>query len=267
MRRLRFEKWEGLGNDFVVGFSADGWRLEDRESAVALCDRHRGVGADGLLWVSESPWTMRVFNADGSESEMCGNGLRCVARAISERAGQTASRGVVAGGATYETEVLDGGLVRVVLPPATFGRAGEHGALAPVTPVTGGGGGSRVSTGNPHWVFLDPPAPELLAGVGPVLERDVQFADRTNVEWVYRLGDGHYRVAVWERGCGLTQACGTGATAVASLLVELGREPVGRPIRVELPGGALQLTRRPDARMEMVGPARRVFVGEWPAER
>lgn len=259
MSLLPFEKWHGLGNDFVVGFEADGWSLADAGRAVALCDRHRGIGADGLLIVGASPARMTVFNADGSGSEMCGNGLRCVAAAIATRTANADWFDLDTGAGPHATRMLLGGEVELLMPrPCLMPDAAGSALVRPCAALDAAG--YRLSTGNPHWVFVDLESPPDLALVGPLLERDPQFPERVNIEFVRLLPDGALRVDVWERGCGLTQACGTGAAAVAELWRLLGRIADDATLTVELPGGRLFFGWRGE-RLLMRGPAVRVFTG------
>lgn len=259
MSLLPFEKWHGLGNDFVVGFEADGWSLADGQKAVELCDRHRGVGADGLLIVGASPARMTVFNADGSQSEMCGNGLRCVSAAISTRVVTSDWFDVETDAGPHATRLLTSGEVELLMPRPRLMADASGSAL--VRPHAGlDAAGYRLSTGNPHWVFVDLENPPDLALVGPLLEVDPQFPERVNIEFVRLLPDGALRVDVWERGCGQTQACGTGAAAVAELWRSLGRISHDATVTVELPGGRLHFGWLGE-RLLMRGPAQRVFAG------
>lgn len=259
MSLLPFEKWHGLGNDFVVGFEADGWSLADGHRAVALCDRHRGIGADGLLIVGASTASMTVFNADGSESEMCGNGLRCVSAAIAARTANSGWFDVETGAGPHATRLLTSGEVELLMPRPRLMPDASGSAL--VWPRAGlDAAGYRLSTGNPHWVFVDLENPPDLALVGPLLEHDPQFPERVNIEFVRLLPDGALRVDVWERGCGQTQACGTGAAAVAELWRSLGRISGDAVLTVELPGGRLDFGWQGE-RLLMRGPAERVFAG------
>lgn len=259
MSLLPFEKWQGLGNDFVVGFEEDGWGLNDSARAVALCDRHRGIGADGLLIVGTTPASMTVFNADGSVSEMCGNGLRCVAAALAARRGLHDWFDIATGAGAHATRLLHNGEVEMLMPRPRLLKDACGSSL--VRPTAGfNAEGHRVSTGNPHWVFLDASHAADVALHGPVLEHDPQFPDRTNVEFVRLLPDGALRVDVWERGCGQTLACGTGAAAVAEVWRATGRLGDQNALTVELPGGRLQFSWQDD-RLLMRGPAVRVFSG------
>ncbi|MFT6399152.1 MAG: diaminopimelate epimerase [Bradymonadia bacterium] len=265
-----FQKWHGLGNDFIVVIDSEEptWWANN---ARRLCDRHRGVGADGILLATSAPLTpaplttapstMRVINADGSEPEMCGNGLRCVAAALARRTGISelsvkTGAGVLAASVSGAEVCYDAGTVS--FDPSPAGVSGTSAQLA-----AGGLVGHVASIGNPHWIFLNHPGADRLPELGPGLETDARFANRTNVEFVTSLSeDGtDWRVDVWERGVGITQACGTGATAVAAALVALGHAPVNTHLRIELPGGALEITVREDFRCNVKGPAVHVFDG------
>ncbi len=255
-----FEKWHGLGNDFIVVLAPDdpSWWADN---AKRLCDRHRGVGADGVLLVTSEPESMRVINADGSEPEMCGNGLRCVAAALADSTGRN-ELSISTGAGQLTASVTDGLVLyaagAVSFEPELAGVTGGDGTL------TGAGFiGQVASIGNPHWIFLEHPGVKRLTELGPSLETDERFANRTNVEFVSALDPSgkNWRVDVWERGVGITQACGTGATAVAATLVKLGRAPVDTALRIELPGGPLEITVAADYRCNVKGPAVRVFHG------
>ncbi len=257
---LRFVKYHGLGNDFVV---VEGPPLVDPERAVRLCDRRRGVGADGVLTILPAERGgaayMHVYNADGSVAAMCGNGIRCVARHLAETRGLGGElvietdggdrRCLVHRGARGEVES-----VTVEMGPARFegeqdfevGRERVH-AL-------------RVSLGNPHAVVFDEPSRDRAESHGPAIERLVPGG--VNVGFA-QPREGGLDLVVWERGAGLTEACGTGACAAVVAAVRLGRLEAGRTAEVRLPGGTLAVTVSADLRrVEMRGPAERVFEGE-----
>ena len=265
---MRFFKYQGLGNDFVL---LD--RREDPEEATAdlarrVCDRRLGVGADGLVVLLPprrgGDVRMSFRNADGSTAEMCGNGIRCLALHAWD-ADREKRQWVV------ET---DSGLRRCVV----FGSRGFEGVDAEMGPAAIDGGLdeemdlegarlriTRVKTGNPHAVTFDPVAPDARATLGPAIETHPLFPDRTNVEFVETRGPRHLVVTVWERGVGFTRACGTGACAVAAAACHTGRAPFDTPIRVTLPGGDLEITVPRDlTNLRMRGPAERVFEGEIP---
>lgn len=261
-----FEKWHGLGNDFVVVFDEDPARWRARARAVT--DRHRGVGADGVLVVQRDPAAMRVINADGSEPEMCGNGLRCVAAALARQGARVGA--VQTGAGALDCEVTPGAamewLVTVAagtpsFEPARAGVAGYEGETWLDAPI---GRGVVVSVGNPHWVFFEHSGFDALDAHGRQLEHDPRFAHRTNVELLEQVAPSRWRLRVWERGVGLTQACGTGATAAAAALVRTGREPAGRPIEIMLPGGPLTITIDGAGAATVRGPAAFVYEGVLP---
>jgi diaminopimelate epimerase len=266
LTNLRFAKYEGLGNDFLV-VDATSETLMDRSQVIELCDRHFGVGADGVLLVTPpkslgARATMVVLNADGSRPEMCGNGLRCVAlhlalhdraRAISFIVDTDAGARLVAVERSEASASISVGMGRA-LPEGelahTFGDASLDFAL--------------VSMGNPHAVCFDAELDERrLDQLGPALS--AQFPAGTNVELVVKRDDRTLEVLVWERGVGRTLACGTGACAVAVAAARQGRVPFDAEIEVRLPGGPLHITvARETLDVTMRGPARRVFSGEVP---
>jgi diaminopimelate epimerase len=271
---LAFTKVEGLGNDFLLldrveaSIEAVERELDElRAAAPRLCDRRRGVGADGILVVGParcagSHATMWVVNHDGSRPQMCGNGLRCVGLWLARRPdapGRTLRVDTDAGLKTCEVTDLAGGWVEVDMGP---GRAAP-----PVTPAAGDGRAfTRVSTGNPHAIaFVAPDEdPEALARrLGPVVEVDPVFEEGTNVELARLEPAGPITLWVWERGCGITHACGTGACATAFAAVQRGDRPAGQPIEVRLPGGPLsiEVPEDPEQGIRMAGPARIVFEG------
>ncbi len=273
----RLFKYHGLGNDFVVlDRRASGVDLS-AEASVFLCDRHRGVGADGVLVLLPSTRgaaRMVVHNADGSIAQMCGNGLRCAAKHLADRDGGRPSRLEVETGAgvlgcqleyereqvaTVELSMGPARLVAAHLPSGATGRPFVDQALPEFPEVKG----TAVSMGNPHWVLFGRPLEE--AGVlGPRLERAAAFPERTNVELARVDGQG-LALVVWERGCGLTQACGTGACAAVAAAVQTGRLPAGRWTDVKLPGGTLQIHVTADlSEVLLRGPATFVFEAACP---
>lgn len=264
---LSFLKVEGLGNDFLLidllDAPLDASRLADLQTrAPALCDRRTGVGADGLLLVTppttaDAVATMLVINHDGSRPEMCGNGLRCVARYLGEHHRLPAAPFTVDTDAGPRHCQVHGDRVEVDMGPAE--------ALGPRD--VAGRRFAAFSLGNPHAVaFVTDEDPELLARtLGPIVERDPQFPARTNVEFARREPDGSLTLWVWERGCGITAACGTGACATLAAAVAAGLAPADQPVRVQLPGGPLTIrlaTDAPTPRVWMTGPARFVFRGQ-----
>lgn len=260
---LPFAKYEGTGNDFVV-LEGDAAARFDERSAPRLCDRHFGVGADGVLLILPggpgAVATMRVINADGSAPEMCGNGLRCVALAVSERAGVDPASVVIDTGAGRKLcsvqRAVDVAQVTVDMGEVRYLEARE--LIVGGTSVTV----HKVDAGNPHAILFAPQAPSERARLGPLLETNPEFASRTNVEFAEVDARG-IALTVWERGVGFTLACGTGACAAAVAAWQLGLVQDAR-VEVRLPGGPLIVERAQEAgRVIMTGPARRVFDGSW----
>jgi len=275
-RSLRFTKMHGAGNDFVV---LDG--IRDALPPIAplasrLCDRHFGIGADQLLVVrpsSAADFRMEIYDADGSEVEMCGNGIRALYKFLRDR-GHTEDDSI-------RVETL-GGVVRPSWAGPDRVRV-EMGApvLAPAkiptTLATGDGPVldvpleidgetlrvSSVSMGNPHAViFVEDPERAPVERWGPLIENHRAFPNRTNVEFVAAVGRDRIRQRTWERGVGETLACGSGACAVA--VAAMLRGAVDDEITIELRGGELEISwRGDDAPVYMTGPAAEVFTGEW----
>lgn len=257
----RFHKMHGLGNDFAV-FDAREVDVPMTGALVrALADRHTGIGCDQLIVVHSAPCAdaaMRIYNADGGEVEACGNAARCVAQLIGG-----AARITTAGG-KLDTQAGGGGAT-VTLEPPRFGWRDIPLAEAMDTrdmPVAWDALArpAAVNVGNPHLVFFVPDCDAVdLATLGPRVEHDPLFPARINVN-VASVEGGRIRLRVWERGAGLTRACGTGAcaTAVAAIRANLARSPV----TVSLPGGDLVIEWSPGGRIAMTGPATHVFMGE-----
>jgi diaminopimelate epimerase len=254
---MRFAKLHGLGNDFLLLDLRGGGEPLPAQRALELCDRHRGVGGDGVLTLLPGS-RMLVQNADGSVPEMCGNGARCAALWIAT-AGCTRP-------ATARVELLTDAGPRPCTVEAKDPRRGlveiDMGiaAVEPARPL------SRweavpVSMGNPHRViFVESGAAALAREAGPGLCR----AEGANIEFVERAGPGRYTASVFERGAGLTQACGTGACAVAAAAIARGEARPDQEIAVDLPGGTLTLRVDAKNRVRMRGPAELAFLGELP---
>jgi diaminopimelate epimerase len=284
---LRVTKLEATGNDFVVVDEDDG-----REPALSvatrrwLCDRHRGVGGDGVLTIlrarddvaarTGARYRMHITNPDGSVPEMCGNGLRCVARHLAETGRIPTEREVVVdtdAGPRTLTVAADFDAVTIDMGRADFSSPRQftpallRGSLDDVVddPIVRGLPATTVSMGNPHVVLEAEAVPSVAdAGrAGPALEfLRARFPERTNIEWAVDREDGGIDVVVWERGAGLTQACGTGACAVAAVFVRNGRRAPG-VITCHLPGGPLRLTVSSlEAPILMEGPVVRVFTAD-----
>jgi diaminopimelate epimerase len=278
--RIDFTKMHGLGNDFVFVDDLDGDLGLEPDAVRAICARHTGVGADGLIAVqrdtSGEGYYMHYFNADGSLAEMCGNGARCFVKYLGERGlldDSPAVFGTLGGVRRVEFDRGENGLVdsvRVdmgvpVLAPADIPADFEGDMVyeCPVETALGVFAVTVVSMGNPHAViWLDDgtaieDAP--VATVGPALETHPAFPAKTNVEFAQRVSEDRIRLRVWERGVGETLACGTGAcaTLVASVL----GCRTGRRATVALPGGELDIEWGDDEHVYMTGPATESFTG------
>ncbi len=266
---MRFTKMQGCGNDYVYLDCTEEIPEDIQSLARRLSDRHFGVGSDGLICICPSEWAdfrMRMFNADGSEGEMCGNGIRCMGKFIYDKgltdreevsietlAGLKRLRLTVERG-RVTTVAVDMG-EPVVQAPRTLQIMGCPYRVIPV------------SMGNPHAVtFLDRVEDLELAVIGPQFENHPTFPNRTNTEFVEVLTPKRLKLRVWERGSGETLACGTGACAALAAAVLEGRAE--REATVELPGGTLELRwDEKDGHVYMTGPAVTVFEGEWPEEK
>jgi len=258
--RVRFEKYEGLGNDFIL-VEIDRAKL-DANVVKRLCDRHFGIGADGVLLIEppasvQSRATMTVLNADGSQPEMCGNGIRCVALYLAAKDGRSEVDFLIDTDSGVRTCKVTDGQVEV-----------EMGALVDLgsVDVTLDGRAhsfAQVSSGNPHAITFLPYEPVEIDDVGPRVSVASAFPQGTNVEFARLVGDGSIDLVVWERGVGRTMACGTGACATVGAACLQGKRPFDTPIAVNLPGGTLRISvRRDSLAATMRGPARPVFRGE-----
>jgi diaminopimelate epimerase len=278
---MRFTKMHGIGNDYVyVNCFEEPFPQDPAELARRIADRHFGVGGDGLILICPSDngadARMRMFNADGSESEMCGNGLRCVAKYVYDHGIRRSptlrlqtGRGILSVDLEVKRDkvdrvrvnmgapILESRAIPTLLPgdPPVSARLDVDGRSFDVT---------CVSMGNPHCViFVDKATDELVLGVGPKIERHAMFPARVNVEFVEVVSPREVRQRTWERGSGETLACGTGASAVCVAGVLTGRTE--RRILNHLLGGDLELEwNEQDGSVYKTGPATEVFSGEWP---
>ncbi|NUO52613.1 MAG: diaminopimelate epimerase [Polyangiaceae bacterium] len=258
--QIGFEKWEGLGNDFLLVRETSISGELSPELVRALCDRRRGVGGDGVLLVRADSPRMIVLNADGSRPEMCGNGLRCVAAMLAAEMGPlNAPRAMTVATDAGERRArvsfagTEEALVEVDMGRAEIQEDSEHADEGRRVVFT------SVSVGNPHAISFAPFDRGERDRLGPLIERST--AGGTNVEFAHKSGPASFDLVVWERGVGYTQACGTGACATAALACARGLTPYGEPIRVRLPGGELVITVSAGLDIVMMGPARRVFRG------
>lgn len=276
---MRFTKMHGAGNDYVYINCFDEPVPRDiPATAIAISDRHTGVGGDGLVLIGPSEVAdarMRMFNADGSESEMCGNAIRCVAKYVSDRGIARkpelkieTGRGVLtmqlvigAGGKVEQVTVnmgapiLESARIPTTLPgdPPKNAELVVAGKTIEVT---------CVSMGNPHCVtFVDEVNDDWVLRVGPQIERHPAFPRRVNAEFIQVVSPDEFIMRVWERGSGETLACGTGACASAVAGALTGR--TNRTVTAHLRGGDLKLEWADSGEVFMTGPATEVFSGEW----
>ena len=264
--RVPFVKMHGLGNDFIV--------LDARENALpamtnnmakSLSDRREGIGCDQLILLEESDasdFRMRIFNSDGSEVEACGNASRAVALLHGKAANVETAGGVIAlepavGGASVDMGKPRFDWDQIPLAYAMDTHAMPVGWELLENPIA-------VNVGNPHVVFFVDDTDAIdLATLGPLIERDALFPQAINVNVASLNGKDHIRLNVWERGAGLTRACGTGACATA--IAAMKRGLTGRKVTVALPGGDLTIEWREDQSILMTGPATEAYRGsfEW----
>ncbi|HYD14286.1 MAG TPA: diaminopimelate epimerase [Allosphingosinicella sp.] len=252
-----FIKMHGLGNDFVILDARRGAVAMDAARARAIADRRTGVGCDQVILLEPSDVAdlrMRIWNADGSEVEACGNATRCVVK-------------LEGGSTTIETKggLLKGDPEGIDMGAPKFGWEEIPLAYAMDTAAMPVGWEelqepAAVNVGNPHVVFFVPEADAVsLAGLGRIIEHDPLFPERVNVN-VASVADNAIHLNVWERGAGLTRACGTGACATAVAAIR--RRLVTSPVDVHLPGGTLTIAWEPGGTIRMSGPAAFVFSGE-----
>ncbi|MBD2308506.1 diaminopimelate epimerase [Chroococcidiopsis sp. FACHB-1243] len=273
-----FVKYHGLGNDFIlIDNRASSEPIVTPEQAVKLCDRHFGIGADGVIFAlpgtNGTDYTMRIFNSDGSEPEMCGNGIRCFAKFLAdlEEIANPTSRlrihtlaGIIVPQLTADGQVkVDMGEPRLLAEeiPTTLVAAREKVINQSLNVAGQTWSVTCVSMGNPHCItFVDDVAAIPLEEIGPQFEHHPVFPQRTNTEFIQVTGRDYLKMRVWERGAGATLACGTGACA--SLVAGVLAGKCDRVATVELPGGCLQIEWSHDQKLYMTGAAERVFAGQ-----
>ncbi len=279
---MEFSKYHGLGNDFIlVDNRHQPDPLVSPETAAAWCDRHFGIGADGVIFAlpgqNDTDYTMRIYNSDGSEPEMCGNGIRCLAKFL--EALETADGKAPQAPHTYRIHTLAGmisptlqadGQVTVDMGtpilvaqdiPTTLGTPDDKVVSLPISVAGQDWAVTCVSMGNPHCItFVDDVAAIDLEKIGSQFEHHPAFPQRINTEFIQVVRPDYLQMRVWERGAGITLACGTGACA--SLVAGVLNGRCDRAATVELPGGPLKIEwSAVDDRIYMTGPAQLVFTG------
>lgn len=277
---IEFTKMHGLGNDYIY-VDADRFPIADPEAFSIRWSRpHTGIGSDGLILISRSTvadFRMRIFNADGTEAMMCGNGSRCVGKFVYDK-GLTDKTDItletlsgikrisllVGADGSVDAATVDMGVPRLA---NTEQVATASGSLEGTTLTADGQTyeATYVCMGNPHVViFVDDLSSVQLSAVGPQLEHDGLFPERANIEFVECRPDGSLRMRVWERGSGITQACGTGACATAVAAIVTGRAERTAPVSVVMDGGPLTIQWAADDHILMTGPAETAFEGRVP---
>jgi diaminopimelate epimerase len=277
---IEFSKYHGLGNDFILIDNRHS--LEPKitpEVAIKMCDRHFGIGADGVIFALPSrdgtDYAMRIYNCDGSEPEMCGNGIRCLAKfiaALEERDQVNKSYKIqtLAGVITPKLEsngqvTVDMGLPQLTAAeiPTNLGDPKAKVIAQPLQVADQTWLVTCVSMGNPHCItFVEDVDSISLTEIGPQFEHHPAFPQRTNTEFIQIVKSNYLKMRVWERGAGITLACGTGACA--SVVAGVLNDKCDRLCTVELPGGCLQIEwSELDGRVYMTGPAEKVFTGSY----
>ena len=263
-QKIRFTKMHGCGNDYIYINMMEQKIANPQATAIALSDRHKGIGSDGLVLIGASPvpeadYTMHIYNADGSEAMMCGNASRCIGKYLYER-GLTDKTEIrlltLSGVKTLSLHVADGVVESVTVDMGKPVLEDESQYI----PSRGLRQGTFVSMGNPHFVIFTDDVDQVDKN-GRALEYHPAFPQRCNIEFARVEADGTIRTRVWERGSGITQACGTGAcaTAVAAALTD----KAGRKSQIVMDGGTLSIEwRESDNHVYMTGPAAFVFDGE-----
>jgi diaminopimelate epimerase len=277
---IEFSKYQGLGNDFILIDNRHAAEpIITPEQAIAMCDRHFGIGADGVIFAlageENIDFTMRIYNSDGSEPEMCGNGIRCLAKFIADLEGNTEVN------KSYQIDTLAGLIVpKLEVNGEVTVDMGEPELAAAKIPTTLDGGEGKViaqplevgdrswlvttvSMGNPHCItFVEDSQGISLEQIGPLFEHHPVFPQRTNTEFIEVIRPDYIKMRVWERGAGITLACGTGACA--SVVAGVLNHQCDRSCTVELPGGCLQINwSASNNRVYMTGPATEVFQGKY----
>lgn len=277
---IEFSKYQGLGNDFILIDNRHAAEpIVTPEQAINLCDRHFGIGGDGVIFAlpgkAGTDYSMRIYNSDGSEPEMCGNGIRCLAKFIADLEANTEVN------KSYRIDTLAGLIVpKLESNGEVTVDMGEPELSAPKIPTTLAGiegkviaqpieVGDRswlvttVSMGNPHCItFVEDSDAIALEQIGPLFEHHPVFPQRTNTEFIEVVKPGYIKMRVWERGAGITLACGTGACA--SVVAGVLNSKCDRLCTVELPGGCLQINwSATDNRVYMTGAASEVFRGRY----
>ena len=262
--KVRFTKMHGCGNDYIYVNMIENDIANPQATSIAWSDRHKGIGSDGLVLIDKSPvpeadFSMRIFNADGSEAMMCGNASRCIGKYLYERGltDKTVIRLLTLSDIkTLQLHIIKNKVDTVTVDMGEPQLEDETLFIASRNPSNG----TFVSMGNPHYVIFTDEVDQV-GETGHLLEYHLAFPQRCNIEFAHVEADGSIRTRVWERGSGITEACGTGACATAVAAVLTGRAE--RTSRIVMDGGTLLIEwRKEDNHVYMTGPAEFVFDGE-----
>lgn len=261
---IQFSKMHGCGNDYIYVNTMQYKVPSPSATAILISDRHKGIGSDGLVLIGKSPipeadYSMRIFNADGSEAMMCGNASRCIGKYLYER-GLTQQKEIrlltLSGIKTLWLNVVSETVETVTVDMLEPKLQDEQQYIPSQDLIRG----TFVSMGNPHYVIFTDNVDQV-GDIGPLLEHHLSFPQRCNIEFANINADGFIRTRVWERGSGITQACGTGACATAVAAFVTGK--AGRKSTIVMDGGTLSIEwRETDQHVYMTGPASFVFEGE-----
>lgn len=259
---MHFTKMHGLGNDYLYVY---GEPKNPEELSIRLSERHFGAGSDGMIWISHSDiadFKMRIFNADGSEAKMCGNGIRCVGKYVYDK-GHTDKNHItietLSGIKTLDLKTENGKVISVSVDMGNAEISEDITIAVGNEKITG----TPVSMGNPHFViFVSDVESISLEKIGSAIEHHEAFPDGVNVEFVQVIDKSTVRMRVWERGSGITMACGTGACASASTAVSKNHCNYNDDISVILDGGILKINVASDYKIIMTGPAETIYEGE-----
>ncbi len=273
---ISFTKYHGLGNDFIlIDNRHNSQPILTPEQAIKMCDRNFGIGADGVIFAlpgeEQADYTMRIFNSDGSEPEMCGNGIRCFAKFIAELENNNKGKYQIYTGAGLivpELQVngqvtVDMGQPRLLASeiPTTLANPDEKVIAQPLEVAGKSWYVTCVSMGNPHCItFVEDVSAIALETIGPQFENHSVFPERINTEFIEVISPKYVKMRVWERGAGATLACGTGACA--SVVAGVLTQKCNNQVTVELPGGCLEIEwSTTEQKIYMTGPAEKVFTG------
>ncbi|MDO4404070.1 MAG: diaminopimelate epimerase [Atopobiaceae bacterium] len=260
---MHFTKMHGLGNDYLYVYGEVPSDIE--ELSIRLSDRHFGAGSDGMIYIGPSEvadFSMRIFNADGSEAKMCGNGIRCVGKYVYDKGLTTKTSLAIetlSGVKQLELQVEDGVVQSASVDMGVVGVGEDRELTVGDSTFTC----TPVSVGNPHAViFVEDAEAAPVATVGPLIEHHEAFPGGVNVEFVQVLSPSELRMRVWERGSGITMACGTGTCASVAAAASKGLVQAHEPVTVHLDGGDLRIVVGHDGQVTMTGPATIVYEGE-----